>query len=182
MNINSITTQIFQEVWPQRSLKVTKSNFSVNPTLPLLNGPLTLPSSNCVDFSLTLHLVLSSPLFLLLSLYIPLYPLFWSMQILIYILKGHMRPLLCRVIFIVFRSFDQITTLTYVLMETFVLVLSLEKISAKKNLIRNPAIYEYGERGWLFKTMGLEIRVLLWHLTSLGLKFDQLNVPKLIKK
>ena len=29
------------------------SSFSVNPTLPLLDGPLTLPSPNCVDLSLT---------------------------------------------------------------------------------------------------------------------------------
>ena len=63
----------------------SSSNFSANPTLPLM-----LPSSNCVD----------------LSLYLPLLP----MQTLIYTqrnvfhkmkydLKGQMRPLLCGVIF-----------------------------------------------------------------------------------
>ena len=29
----------------------SSSNFSVNPTLPLLDGPLMLPSPNCVDLS-----------------------------------------------------------------------------------------------------------------------------------
>ena len=53
----------------------SSSNFSVNPTLPLMDGPLMLPSQiMCISlFFLTLHLVLYSPLFLLLSLYIPLY-------------------------------------------------------------------------------------------------------------
>ena len=56
--------------------------------------------------------------------------LFCSMQILIYTQinvfheikydhKGRMRPLLCHVILKIFRSFDQITTLTYVLMDNF---------------------------------------------------------------
>jgi hypothetical protein len=49
------------------------SNFSVNPTLPLMDGPLMLPFQIvCISLSLTLHLFLYSPLFLLLSLYIPL--------------------------------------------------------------------------------------------------------------
>ena len=52
----------------------SSSNFSVNPTLPLMDGPLMLPSKIvCISLSLTLHRVLYSPLFLLLSLYIPLY-------------------------------------------------------------------------------------------------------------
>ena len=79
----------------------------------------------------TLHLVLSSPLFLLLSLYISLsISLFCHMQKLIYIqqnvfydikydLKGHMRPLLYRMIFKNFWFFNQITTLTYILMDNF---------------------------------------------------------------
>ena len=36
----------------------SSSNFSVNPTLPLLYGPLMLPSPNCVEF-LTLPLTFS---------------------------------------------------------------------------------------------------------------------------
>ena len=92
----------------------SSSNFSVNPTLPLMDGPLMLPSQIvCISLFLTLHLVLYSPLFLLPFLYIPLYLPFCSMQTLIYYLKGHMRPHLCRVILMIFRSFDQITTLTY---------------------------------------------------------------------
>ena len=43
------------------------SNFSINPTIPLLDGPLILPSPNCVDLSLFPSLSLT------LSLYIPLY-------------------------------------------------------------------------------------------------------------
>ena len=86
----------------------SSSNFSVNPTLPLMDGMLMLPSQIvCISLSLTLYLVLYSPLFLLLSISfsIPLSfsyslfislstSLFCSMQTLIYILKGHMRPLL----------------------------------------------------------------------------------------
>ena len=100
----------------------SSSNFIVNPTLTLLDGPLMLPSPNCVDLSLSifLSLSLSFSLFLSLSLYIsfslPLslsYSLsislsvsrFCSMQSLIYTqrnvfhkmkydLKGHMRTLL----------------------------------------------------------------------------------------
>ena len=53
----------------------SSSNFSVNLTLPLLHGPLMLPSPYCSDFSHSQSL-LSSPLFRLPSLYIPLYPLF----------------------------------------------------------------------------------------------------------
>ena len=34
----------------------SSSNFSVNPTLPLLDGPLMLSSPNCVDLSLSLSL------------------------------------------------------------------------------------------------------------------------------
>ena len=50
----------------------SSSNFSINPNLPLLDGPLMLPSPYCSDFSHSPSL-LSSPLFSLLSLYIPLY-------------------------------------------------------------------------------------------------------------
>ena len=53
----------------------SSSNFSFNPTIPLLDSPLMLPAPNFVDLShsifLTLHL-LSSPLFTLLTLYLPL--------------------------------------------------------------------------------------------------------------
>ena len=105
----------------------SSSNFSVNPTLPLMDGPLMLPSQIiCISlFFLTLHLVLYSPLFLYslslfpslsllslsislsfftLSLYFPLYlPLLLHAKI--YILKGNMRPLLYRVIFNDFQIF-----------------------------------------------------------------------------
>ena len=96
----------------------------------------------CISLSLTLHLVLSYPLFLLLSLYIPLYPLFFSMQIFIYTqrnvfhkmkydLKGHMRPLLCRVIFkdsqvfwtnfnLIFRSYGHFLSLLFFMKISFV--------------------------------------------------------------
>ena len=50
------------------------SNFSINPTLPLIDGPLMLLSQIVyISLSLTLHLFLYSPIFLLLILYIPLY-------------------------------------------------------------------------------------------------------------
>ena len=61
----------------------SSSVFSVNPTLPLLDGPLMLLPPNCVDFSLTLHLVLSSPIFFY-SLSISL---FCSMRTLTYALN-----------------------------------------------------------------------------------------------
>ena len=49
----------------------SSSNFTVNPTLPLLDGPLIFPFQIvCISLYLALNLVLSSPL--LLSLYIPL--------------------------------------------------------------------------------------------------------------
>ena len=78
MNINIMNTQIFH--LRSMTLKVidghkSSSNFSVNPTLPLMDGRLMLTSQIvCISlFFLTLHLVLYSPLFLLLSLFIPLY-------------------------------------------------------------------------------------------------------------
>ena len=97
------------------------SNFSVNPTLPLMDGTLMIPSKIvCISLSLTLHLVLYS-LYFSFSLSTSL---FCSMQTLIYILKGHMRPLLFAWFLMIFRSFDQIIaftflTLTYVLMDNF---------------------------------------------------------------
>ena len=86
------------------------SNFSVNSTLPLLDGPLMLPSPNC--------LVLSFFYSLSISLYISL---FCSMQTLIYTqrnilhkmkynLKGHMTTLLCRVILKKISDFFILTT------------------------------------------------------------------------
>ena len=66
------------------------SNFSVNPTLPLLDGPLMLPSPNCEEFSLSLSISFS--LSLTLSLYIPLY-----LSLLLYakiILSTHSKMLL----------------------------------------------------------------------------------------
>ena len=73
MNAYIMNTQIFHLIKYDLKGHKSSSMFSVNPTLPLLDGPLMLPPPNCVDFSLTLHLVLSSTIFLLLSLYIPLY-------------------------------------------------------------------------------------------------------------
>ena len=78
----------------------SSSNFSVNPTLPLMYGPLMLPSKiMCISLSLTFHLFSYS---LSISLSISI---FCSMQTLIYVLKGHMRPLLCRVIINDFQIF-----------------------------------------------------------------------------
>ena len=37
----------------------SSSNFSINPTLPLLDGPFMLPSPNCVDLSLSILFSLS---------------------------------------------------------------------------------------------------------------------------
>ena len=56
----------------------SSSNFSVNPTLPLMDGPLMLSSQIvCIFLSLTLHLVLLFPsLSLTLSLYPSLPPSF----------------------------------------------------------------------------------------------------------
>ena len=91
---------------------------------------------NCMNCSFSHFLALfifishsiSCSLFLVLSLSIS--PSFCSIQTLIYTLrnvfhkmkfdlKGHMRLLLCRIFFLIFGSFDQITTLTYVLMDNF---------------------------------------------------------------
>ena len=114
MNAIIMNTQIFH--LNKYDLKVieghkSSSKFSVNPTLALCDGPLMLPLSKLCGslplfLSLTFHLVLSSPLLLLLPLSISL---FFSMQTLIYTrrnvlhkmkydLKDHIRPLLCRVI------------------------------------------------------------------------------------
>ena len=51
-------------------------NFSVNPTLPLLDGPLMLPSTNCVGFSYSLSRSLFTSLFLTISIYPSLPPSF----------------------------------------------------------------------------------------------------------
>ena len=92
-------------IWISVTLKViegykSSSNFIVNASISKL----------CGSLSLILHLVLSSPLFLIFSLYIPLFlPLLLYTNINLYSekcfnkmkynLKGHMRPLLCRKIF-----------------------------------------------------------------------------------
>ena len=84
----------------------SSSNFTVNPTLPLLDGPLILPSPNCVYLFLSLSISFSLPLSFSYSLSISLSTsLFCSMQTLIYILKGHTRPFLCRVSFNNFQIF-----------------------------------------------------------------------------
>ena len=69
----------------------SSSNFSVNPTLPLMDGTLMLPSQIvCISLTLTLHLVLYSPLFLLLSLYTPLYlPIFLHANIDLHSERSH---------------------------------------------------------------------------------------------
>ena len=109
----------------------SSSNFSVNPTLPLLDGPLMLPPPNCVYLSLSHSISFSLPLSFSYCLYISLsISLFRYIQKLIYTqrnvfhkikydIKGHMRPFLCRVILKKFQIFYQITTLTYVLMDNF---------------------------------------------------------------
>ena len=77
MNTNIMNTQIFH--LKKFVLKVIEghknsSYFRVNPTLHLMDGLLMLPSQIvCISPSFTNHLVLYSPLFLLLSLYIPFY-------------------------------------------------------------------------------------------------------------
>ena len=63
MNTQSMTSKVIEG-------HKSSSNFSVNPTLPLMDGPFMLPSQ---IVCISLNLVLYSPLFLLLSLYIPLY-------------------------------------------------------------------------------------------------------------
>ena len=75
------------------------------------------PPKLCVFLFLSLSILFSIPLSFSYSLSIHISlsttSLFCLMQTLIYILKGHMRPLLCCVIFNDFQIFDQITTLTY---------------------------------------------------------------------
>ena len=99
----------FKEVWPQRSLKVTKVHpiLALTQPFPLMDGPLMLPPQIvCISlFFLTLHLILYSPLFLLLSFYTTLYLSLLLYEKLIYILKGHIKPLLCRMIFNDFQIF-----------------------------------------------------------------------------
>ena len=96
----SITSKVIEG---QKSL----SYFSVNPTFPILDGPLMLSPPNCVDLSTSFSLPVSFPYFVSIFLSISV---FCSMQTLIYTqrnvfhkmmydLKGYMRPLLCRVIF-----------------------------------------------------------------------------------
>ena len=81
MNTNIMKTQIFHlKSMTSKVIEGHKSfsNFCVNPSLPLMDGQLMLPSQIvCISlFFLTLHLVLYSPLFLLLSLYPSLPPSF----------------------------------------------------------------------------------------------------------
>ena len=86
----------------------SSSNFCVNPTLPLMDGPLMSPSQIvCISLSLTLHLVLyfSYPLSISLST-----SLFCSMQTFLKVTWGHFYVAW---FLMIFRSFDQITTLTY---------------------------------------------------------------------
>ena len=94
----------------------SSSNFSIIPTLPLMDGLLMLPSQiMCISLSLILHLVLYSHLFLLLSLYIPLYlPLLLYANInLCPLLKVTCGHFYVAWFLMIFRSFDLITTLTY---------------------------------------------------------------------
>ena len=88
-------------IWMLKAIEGHKSssNFSVNPTLPLLDGPLMLPPPNCVYLNLSLSILFSLPLSFYYSLSISL---FCSMQTFIYTQRNvfhKMRPLLCRVIF-----------------------------------------------------------------------------------
>ena len=53
MNGNIMKTQIFHLNKYDLKGHNSTSHFSVNPTLPLLDGPLMLPSTNCVDLSLS---------------------------------------------------------------------------------------------------------------------------------
>ena len=109
MNTNYMNTQIIhlnkyhlKGHWSHKC----SSNFTINPTLPLLDGPLILHSPNCVYLFLSLSISFSLPLTFSYSLYISLSTsLFCFMQTLIYIFKGHTRPLLCRVIFNNFQIF-----------------------------------------------------------------------------
>ena len=78
------------------------SNFTVNQTLPLLDGPLILPSPNC------LYLSLSILFFLPHSLSTSLLILHWST-----FLKVTQGYFYVAWFLIIFRSFDQIITLTY---------------------------------------------------------------------
>ena len=78
----------------------SSSNFSVNPTLPLIDGPLMLPHELCVFLSISF----SIPLYLSYSFSISLSTsLFCSMQTFFYVAWFLM----------IFRSFDQITTLFF---------------------------------------------------------------------
>ena len=106
MNTNIMNTPIFHLNKYDLKGHKSSSNFTVNPTLPLLDGPLILPSPNCLYLFLSLSISFSLPLSFFYSLSISLSTsLFCSMQTLIYILKVHTRPLLCCVIFNNFQIF-----------------------------------------------------------------------------
>ena len=79
------------------------SNFRVNPTLPMLDGPLMLPHPNCVVISFSLSHSPSRFLFMKWSMILKVT---WGHFYVAWFLK-------------ILRSFDEITTLTYVLIDNF---------------------------------------------------------------
>ena len=109
----------------------SSSNFSVNPTLPLMDGPLMLPSQ---ILFLSLSISFSIPLSFSYSLSISL-----STSLFCYILKGHMRPLLCRVIFNDFQIFWSNYNLVFfyfscILSSAFIYKQILIKLSKNTNM------------------------------------------------
>ena len=95
-NLISMTSKVIEG--PKSS-----SNFSVNPTLPLMDGPLMLPHELCVFLFLSLYICSLFPFIsLTLSLY-PSLPLSFAPCKISFI----------RVIFNDFQSFHQITTLFF---------------------------------------------------------------------
>ena len=83
-------------------------NFTVKPTLPLLVGPLILPSPNCLYLSHSLSILFFLPHSLSISLSTSLLILHYSTFL--KVTQGHFYVAW---FLIIFRSFDQIITLTY---------------------------------------------------------------------
>ena len=115
------SVRFYEELKKKSSLSLYLLPFSLS--LSLYASPIhsLYPS----PFHPSLLLLLSLSLSPFLSFFSVSFSLAYLMEFLVivhnikYDLKGHMRPLLSRVIFKNFRSFDQITTLTYVLIDNF---------------------------------------------------------------
>ena len=106
--------------------------------------------------------------------------LFCSMQTIIYILKGHMRPLLCSVIFndfqIFWSNYNLVLTLTYILMDNFLPLFLYTYCTFALNLYYKP-FYCYTVKNVYFR-FSMKLRK---HINNKRLeKIQQMGVDRVV--